>query len=116
MADLDRVAGHDLTPQNPLTGADRGEGTPVTAAQSLTEISEDLERWLAALAPLWAACRLNCTPAASSPTTSAATLLTEARDAMTCRAFEADFEAAQSELTADLGAYFQGLRTEWPRS
>src|SRR5690606_10821722 len=74
----------------------------------------DLEAWLAALAPLWAAsdqlhgCR-------KLTTTSAAELLSEARDALACREFEAEFGAAMPGLAADLGPYFQGLRTEWPR-
>ena len=65
-------------------------------------LAAEIEAWLAALAPLWAAsdtlhgCRLQAT-------TSAADLLAEARDALACPTFEREFAAAMPGLVADLG-------------
>ncbi|MCC7369528.1 MAG: DUF4011 domain-containing protein [Chloroflexi bacterium] len=114
MTILERVAGRDLATQNPVSGAERGGGGPDYHVHPLPAVAADLQHWLEALAPLWAASdQLHASRKLT--TTSAATLLAEARDALACLTFEAEFGAAMPALADDLGPSFQGLRTEWPR-
>ena len=81
--------------------------------RGLSSLASDLEHWLAALAPFWRAadtlqaCRRR-------PATSAADLLAEARDALACRAFDADFAEATPALQDAFGPLFAGLDTDWP--
>jgi very-short-patch-repair endonuclease len=87
---------------------------PARAGARLPELAADLERWLGALTPLWAAAEA-LHRSRREATISAADLLAEARDALACQTLERELGAATPELADELGPFFQGLATDWPR-
>jgi very-short-patch-repair endonuclease len=92
---------------------DAGAGRPRAGSSvTLAALADDLERWLAALVPLWKAVDTLHT-VRLRPTTSVTDLLSEARNALACRTFEADFATAAPALQDTLGSLFAGPDTNW---
>jgi very-short-patch-repair endonuclease len=95
----------------------QGVGPPGRGLRSrpLATVATDLERWLAALAPLWRAADALHT-CRRGPASTVADLLAEAHDALASRAFDTDLAAATPALQAALGPLFAGVDTNWQQA